>query len=223
MKPKDNLNTKLVDLVNELYRSFYFFNEHFCKNKLNEPLITIQGDKRKGSTYGWFGKDFWEDNTTDQPKKISEINLTAESLYREPSQVLETLIHEMAHLKNAQNGIPDCTKTQYHNDKFKKTAEEMGLVVSKIKGKGWASTALGEKAKLAIDLLVPNASVYKITRKPPEKVQPEPKTIGLSVDISYENKVEELVSHYGKKRTMTETAIDLLYNKLMEEENEDNH
>lgn len=99
----------------------------------------------------------------------------------------------------------------------------MGLVVSKIKGKGWASTALGEKAKLAIDLLVPNASVYKITRKPPEKVQPEPKTIGLSVDISYENKVEELVSHYGKKRTMTETAIDLLYNKLMEEENEDNH
>lgn len=223
MKPTNALNDKLVNLINELYRSFYFFNEHFCNNELHEPLITIQGDKRRGSTYGWFGKNFWEENVGSERKKVNEINLTAESLHREPEAVLETLLHEMAHLKNAQNDIFDCTKTQYHNDKFKKAAESFGLGVSRMRGKGWAKTHLDEKAKEAIALLEPVVSAYKITRKPPEILTPEPKTIQLSIDISYQEKLDELLSHYGKKRVTAEAAIDLLYSQLPKPEEVENN
>jgi hypothetical protein len=205
------MNDKVVNLINELYRSFHFFNNYFCKNELSEPLITIQGDKRR-TTYGWFGKEFWEETIDGKKtKKINEINLTAESLFRGHNEVLGTLLHEMAHLKNAQNNIFDCTKTQYHNDKFKKSAEEFGLIVDRMKGRGWAKTTLGNKAKDAINLLDPKKDVYKIVRNPPEIEKPEPKTITLLVNISYQEKIEELLGHYGKKREMTEAAIDALY------------
>lgn len=208
-----SLNERYTDLINELYRSFNFFNEYFCENKLNEPLITIQGDKRRGSTYGWFGKDFWSENGNTETK-FSEINLTAESLYREPDQVLETLLHEMAHLKNAQNDISDCnTKTQFHNKKFKTTAEHFGLIVSQKKGKGWAITELGPKAILAIDLLKPNAEVYKITRTPPLKEKNVTNTITLMVSVDYQDKIDFLIDKFDKKRKMAEKAIDLLYEK----------
>lgn len=224
MKPINSINDRYINLINELYRSFHFFNDYFCKGELKEPLITIQGDKRKGSTYGWFGKNFWSENTDENTKtKLDELNLTAESLHREPVNVLETLLHEMAHLKNAQDNIFDCTKTQYHNDKFKKAAEFFGLEVSRMKGKGWAKTALGEKAQAAIALLKPNNDLYKIVRTPPEILKPDPKTIMLAVDLSYQDKIDYLTNHLGKKRIVAETAIDMLYKKLYVSEDEENN
>jgi hypothetical protein len=40
----------------------------------------------------------------------------------------------------------DCNANQYHNKHFKKRAEEFGLKVEKVKNKGYARTALDEKA-----------------------------------------------------------------------------
>jgi hypothetical protein len=207
-----DIQEKYQLLIGELYRSFDFFNKYFCDGSLKKPIITIQGDKRKGSTYGWFGKDFWED-----PNKnfISELNLTAESLHREPKMVLETLLHEMAHLKNAQEDINDCTATQFHNKKFKIAAEFFGLEVEKMRNKGWASTRLGSGALEAIELLKPEVDLYGIVRRPPMKVTKEPKTIPLTVDISYQEKIDFLMEVYDKKRELTEAAIDMLYNKEM--------
>jgi len=82
------IQQKYTDLIEELYRSFDFFNEHFCKGELKRPIITTQGDKREGSTYGWFGKQFWLDNSAEEGVYIDELNLTAESLHRDPEQVL---------------------------------------------------------------------------------------------------------------------------------------
>lgn len=208
------IQQKYIDLIEELYRSFDFFNEHYCKGELKRPIITTQGDKREGSTYGWFGKGFWLDNSSEKSDYIDELNLTAESLHRDPEQVLETLLHEMAHLKNAQADIPDCTKSQYHNDKFKKAAEFFDLEVSQRKGKGWATTILSEKAKGVIALLKPKTELYKIVRKPPRVEKPEPKVIMLQVGLDYEEKIAELEETYGKKREFTEKAIDLLYKEL---------
>lgn len=216
---KDTIQEKYSKLMDEMYRSFHFFNKHFCEGKLNEPVITLQGDKRK-STYGWFGKEFWTEyvetkNGKGEVKKklvkINELNLTAETLYRSPNEVLETLLHEMAHLKNAQNNIPDCTKTQYHNKEFKKAAEFFGLTVSRMKGKGWATTALNTKAKDAIELLKPNKELYNIARTPPLVLKKDPTTITLNIDISYEDKIAVLEGIYGKKRKLAEEAIDMLY------------
>lgn len=208
-----NIQTKYTNLINELYRSFDFFNGYFCESKLQRPIITIQGEKKKGKTYGWFGKEFWiEYGNEVEGNKVNELNLTAEALYRDPNEVLGTLLHEMAHLKNAQDNIPDCNAAQYHNGNFKKVAEFFGLEVSRMKGKGWAVTNLGTKAKEVIDLLAPKIELYKIVRNPPQRFTPEPKVINLNVDISYEEKISYLTSKYGKKREMTEAAIDHLYN-----------
>ncbi len=121
----------------------------------------------------------------------------------------------MAHLKNAQKGISDCNKVQYHNKNFKTAAESFGLTVSQRKGKGWATTVLGQTAKDAILLLKPDVDAYKIVRKPPEIDKPDPTTIQLSIDISYEDKINELLEFFGKKRALAEEAINLLYQKTI--------
>lgn len=204
-----DIKEKQIKLINELYRSFDHFNEHFCKGSLIRPIITLQGDSNR-STYGWYGRKFWGD-VKDESQSFDEINLTAETLHREPTHVLETLLHEMAHLKNAQEGISDCTATQYHNSEFKKSAEYFGLKVDKMKGRGWAFTSLSDKVITAIELLKPNKDAYQITRRPPLKLKKEPKTIPLSVDLSYQEKIDFLMGEFEGKRQMTEEAIDLLY------------
>ena len=50
----------------------------------------------------------------------------------------------MAHSLNHANGVQDCSANQYHNAKFKKQAEALGLKTIEIKGKGHASTELTE-------------------------------------------------------------------------------
>lgn len=200
-------------LINELYRSFDFFNEYFCQNTLKRPIITIQGDKQLGTTYGWFGKGFWKENTEEGEVTIDELNLTAEALHREPKYVLETLLHEMAHLKNAQEDISDCTSTQYHNEHFKKTAEFFGLVVDRLKGKGWAKTSLDLKATDAIEKLQPKVEIYQIVRTPPTKPKKDPTTISLNVGLEFGEMIEEMAGIYGGKRQMAEEALTLLHKK----------
>lgn len=58
-----------------------------------------------------------------------------------------TLLHEMAHLYNAQSGIQDtCRSGLYHNKQFKRAAEEHGLVVSKDMTYGFNTTRLDDEA-----------------------------------------------------------------------------
>jgi hypothetical protein len=59
-------------------------------------------------------------------------------------ELLSTLVHEVAHSLNYQNGIQDTSANQYHNAKFKTQAEALGLKTLEIKGKGHASTELTE-------------------------------------------------------------------------------
>lgn len=135
-------------LVNELYRAFDSFNVTFAGGKLPEVVITIQ-NKGRANALGWFGEGFWVDKLTNQG--THEINMSAEYLARGPEALLETLLHEMAHLYNAVNNIKDCSGGQYHNKRFKSAAEMFGLKVDKMKNRGWASTELTEVSKQAID------------------------------------------------------------------------
>ena len=52
----------------------------------------------------------------------------------------------MVHYANNVADIVDCNANQYHNKHFKKKAEAFGLKVEKVKNKGYARTALDEKA-----------------------------------------------------------------------------
>jgi hypothetical protein len=81
-----------------------------------------------------------------------------------PEELLSTLLHEVAHSINHQNGVEDCSSNQYHNKHFKAQAEALGLETHEIKGKGHASTSLtdfgAKRWKKALSIL---ANAFDLT------------------------------------------------------------
>ncbi len=158
----------IEQMTRVLYASFDHFNKVLANGELKTPCITIQTRGRKRA-YGWHWKDTWSmDN-----KLQTEINICAEYLARPLDDVLETLIHEMAHLWNSQRGIKDCNALQWHNRKFKSAAEALSLKVEKLKGRGYALTSLGEKAQAALNTLpIDRSSIKPFSRVEKTKGKP---------------------------------------------------
>jgi hypothetical protein len=77
-------------------------------------------------------------------ESFNEIMFNADFFKNGAEGVLATLLHEVAHSLNYKNGISDCTNEQYHNQKFAKVAEELGLKTEKVKRFGFALTTLTE-------------------------------------------------------------------------------
>lgn len=130
---------KISEIVKKTEDMFDLFNAHFYNNELIRPAITVSPDGGRGS-YGWCSVyEIW--NAEDE--KYREINLCAEYLDRPLSEVCATLLHEMAHLYNLQNGIQDVSNNgYYHNMKFKATAEAHGLHIEKHPKYGWTVTTI---------------------------------------------------------------------------------
>lgn len=147
---KGNEKTALpyVEVTKLLYRAFDHFNKVLAEGALKPCIITVGSANRK-SAYGWHLKDGWKHGAAE----LTELNVCAEFLHRSWEEVCETLIHEMAHLKNSQAGIKDCNAVQYHNKQFKTAAEALGLKVEKMRNKGFALTDLGPRAEAAIKSL----------------------------------------------------------------------
>jgi len=135
----DNITGAVTD---HLVQIFEFINTELNLN-LDTPVFTLIPNRGRQSYYGWYWQGRWKDGK----KSLPEINITADTLKRSVEEICNTLIHEMAHYKNNVEGINDCNANQYHNKHFKKRAEMFGLTVEKMKNKGYARTALGEKAK----------------------------------------------------------------------------
>jgi len=199
--------TRNKKLVSELYRSFNHFNRFFAEGILPHVVITIQNRGRRNA-YGWFGESFWTDGVCAEG--VSEINLSAEYVSRGADALLETLLHEMAHLFNAVNEIQDCSSGQYHNKKFKLAAEKFGLEVTKLPGKGFARTRLGKEARKAISALKVDPDLFTgLKRKTAKRaakryasliVSPESfdmiKSITLKTSSSQKEAVEEAIWRY---------------------------
>ena len=73
-------------------------------------------------------------------ENFHEIFLSAPSFARGARATLGTLLHEVAHSLDLQNGIQGTSGDGYHNKKFKATAESLGLEIGQVKGKGWTDT-----------------------------------------------------------------------------------
>ena len=139
----DQPYNKAVDV---LQKAFIYFNEVLAEKELDKvPVITIQSKGRRAA-YGWFWDCTWKSGDDVRP----EINISAEHLSRSAHAIMETLIHEMAHMINAKRKVKDCNAAQYHNKNFKTTAEAIGLTVSKMGTHGYAKTELGDKARVAV-------------------------------------------------------------------------
>jgi hypothetical protein len=126
--------------IDELQRNFKKLNEKYFGGQLERPVITILTDSVGGS-YGWISVNrVW---SSKDEKFYREINLCAEYLNRPPELVITTLLHEMCHLHNIQQGIQDTSRNgTYHNAKFKTVAEKYDLLVEKSEKYGYCITKL---------------------------------------------------------------------------------
>lgn len=139
-------DNSLKSVIEQLENLFSKFNKKFFNGELETPIITCSPDTTKGA-YGWCTSwKAWKQEGQESDG-FYEINMCAEHLNRPFEETCETLIHEMVHLINLQNGIQDTSRSgMYHNKKFKVTAEEHGLVIKKDAKYGWCRSSLSEEA-----------------------------------------------------------------------------
>lgn len=147
-------NLTIDRAVKELYRAFHLLNDKLYGGSLNEPAILIQHQgTRTKNVYGWCTiNKIWR--TEDKRISKYEINITAEYLNRDITEVIQTLIHEMVHLYCSENDIKETSRNgNYHNKKFKDYAERVGLNVEKSKSSGFNITSLRPETKIMIEQL----------------------------------------------------------------------
>ena len=119
-----------------LNKIFDLLNSEFFENALSRPTITIQSTPK---AYGHFSLK--EDTWISKTGATHEINIGAGTLARPIENVAATLLHEMVHYYNYQNGVQDCSRgNTYHNKKFKEAAENHGLCVDHSEKYGWSHT-----------------------------------------------------------------------------------
>lgn len=119
-----------------LEKIFRAINADSFGGVIEEPIITIQSTK---GTYGhvtvgkaWKRKD----------ELRHELNISADWLSRPIENVVATMIHEMVHLYNIQNGVQDCSRGgSYHNKYFRDEAEKHMISVAKHEKYGWTLTS----------------------------------------------------------------------------------
>ena len=78
---------------------------------------------------------------------MKELNISANYLRRDITEVVTTLIHECSHIWNMQKGIKDTSNGYiYHNKHFKQTAEELGKIkISRSEKYGWTISSPTEE------------------------------------------------------------------------------
>lgn len=119
-----------------LNKIFDLLNRAYFENALSRPTITIQSTPK---AYGHFSlrADTW----LSKNGATHEINIGAGTLARPIEEVTATLLHEMVHYYNYENGVQDCSRgNTYHNRRFKESAESRGLCVEHSEKYGWSRT-----------------------------------------------------------------------------------
>ena len=154
-----------------------------------------------------FGNAFWTDRSTGDA--VPEINLSAEYLSRGSKGLLETLLHEMAHLWNAcVADIRDCPDGRYHNKKFKSAAEQFGLEVKRDGSRGWAYTRLTDVSRKAIKELKPLEDAFKTLRRKSIQAKPE-RYMSLIIDAELKDVLKNAITQSSmSQREFVETAIE---------------
>lgn len=154
----------LKPVIEKLEGCFTKLNERFFNNELETPVITVSPDTTKGA-YGWCTswKAWKKENDSDGHY---EINICAEHLNRDFEEVIGTLLHEMVHLYNLQNGVKDTSRGgTYHNKKFKEAAESHGLILEKDAKYGWIGRKLNKEAAEFVKGMGTKFDIYRDSPK----------------------------------------------------------
>jgi hypothetical protein len=118
-------------------------NAHeIIREKTGAPRATILVTRKTGRTMGHFTHaKIWKSGEDN----FHEIMISANYFQRGPRAILGTLLHEVAHSLDLQAGIKGVSGDGYHNQKFKATAESLGLTITQAKGIGWSNTEVSDE------------------------------------------------------------------------------
>lgn len=141
------MSKSLQNTIQELEDLFEVFNSKYFEGNLSKPVITVSPDMTKGD-YGWCtAYKAWK-SVNGADGGYYEINICAEYLSRTFEEVAGTMLHEMIHLYNLENGVKDTSRGgTYHNKRFKEAAENHGLIVENTEKYGWAKTSLNDESR----------------------------------------------------------------------------
>lgn len=169
--------------IKELERVVTWAYKRYVGERVNVPpiTVTVQTKGLKKEQLGAFSASRY---STREGTLVHEITFTAEALGRDILDIVETAIHETAHLANNDKGVKDCAKGGRHNKAFRDTAESFGLVVAEPhKTRGYAFTSLGAKLKADVEkLLKPDVGAFKISRLTDTPKPSRKSTVGFACD-----------------------------------------
>jgi SprT-like family len=100
-------------------KAYDYFNENLFEGKL--PRCILNFSRKSKRTRGFFAPQRWE----RQGVFTHEISLNPDHLGRPPRETLGTLVHEMVHLWQEEEGTP--SRNGYHNKEWGQKMDEVGL------------------------------------------------------------------------------------------------
>lgn len=133
-------------------------------------LLPVPNPHGQRGVLGHFAALRWQPRSDAGGKRIHEVVVVAEHLDRTAEEVVGTLVHEAAHALNFERGIRDCSRSQYHNQKFKTAAEEIGLDVTQVPHYGFALTKM--RAETAMHYAVETAGLSIVLMHRRSEVMP---------------------------------------------------
>lgn len=143
--------------IEESERFIRFLDSRFNLNLPNNLIVLIH--ETRPNIKGFFRSigcsKIWKEG--EQP--INSIVLSSHTLQEAP---FETLAHEIAHFINFNQGVKDCSGSQYHNKYFKAQAERLLLKVERDKRKGYAYTSETQEFKEMLKEFNPDPQAFKV-------------------------------------------------------------
>lgn len=175
MCKKRNIYT-MPELCTALQTLFNRMNAEFFGGELEKVVITVKEGAHKHA-YGWITvAKGWTQGKT----RRHEINIASDSLNRPIEDVAGTLLHEMVHLCNMQNGIKDTTRGGcYHNKNFRDAAVAHHMECEIMGTYGYARTRLDDYAREWIQANCPIIS-FRIYQGAPRPAADTPTTGGTT-------------------------------------------
>ena len=134
-----DFSDRILELENLYRRTNELIFARFAKRIELPVFVTIQS-KGKRRAYGWcYTVPNWV--ASDGVTRVAyEINIAAETLGRPLEDTYVTLVHEMVHLYNLQEGIKDtASRSGRHNKKFGATCSLIGLANKADEYLGWTT------------------------------------------------------------------------------------
>lgn len=189
-----------IEITKTLYDIFNALNEHYWGNTLPEPFITIvQGVTKRKSIMGAYAGETYikTDEDEESPEELRhEIMISGEFIHDDIYDLCDTMEHEMCHMYAKINNIKD-TSGKKHTKKFKRIAEDHGLVIPDYNEKnGWNDTCPTNEFKAFVDTLNINPETLEFFRNtvlPPSKPSPKKRFICPVCGLQVQAKKKTLI------------------------------